>query len=144
VARQNKEDASNAASQQLNSAAKPHNFSPQQLVLLDKHSFLGKNEKLAPKWSGPHKILHLKGDCNIEIHLKHNNQKTVLYANRLLYFVASKNSAVCPDFMEGKQPATTPPAEIVTSPVKQTNDNSAYFYDKFSCCQIFLIYNTPK
>jgi hypothetical protein len=73
VARQNHEDTSDAAHQQFNVKAKPHNFSPQQLVLLDEHSFLNKNQKLAPKWSGPHRILHLKGDCNIEIQLKHNN-----------------------------------------------------------------------
>ncbi len=33
----------------------------------------------------------------MEIQLKHNNRKTVVYANRLKpYFVASKNLAVCP------------------------------------------------
>jgi hypothetical protein len=34
VARQNKEDTSDAARQQLDTKPKPHNFSPQQLVLL--------------------------------------------------------------------------------------------------------------
>jgi hypothetical protein len=77
VTRQNNEDASDSARIQFDTIAKPHNFSPQQLVLLDEHSFLGKNQKLAPKWSRPHKILHLKGDCNIEIQLKHNKQKTL-------------------------------------------------------------------
>ncbi len=65
MARQNNEDAFNAARQLFNSAAQPNTFSPQQLVLLDEHSFLGKNQKLAPKWSWPHKIFRLKGDCNI-------------------------------------------------------------------------------
>jgi hypothetical protein len=73
VTRQNNEDTSDITHQQFDSAAKPHKFSPQQLVLLDKHSFLGKNQKLAPKWSRPHKILCLKGERNIEIQLKHNN-----------------------------------------------------------------------
>jgi hypothetical protein len=130
VARWNHQDASNAAGQQFDSAAKPHNFSAQQLVLLDEHSFLNQNQKLAPKWSGPHKILRLKGDCNIEIQLKHNNQKTVIHANRLKpYFVVSKNLAVCPDFMEGQQPAKQPDAPINTSLVTQTKDNVANFYD---------------
>jgi hypothetical protein len=57
VARQNNKYASDAARQQFDAKAKPHNFSPQQLVLFDEHSFLGKNQKLAPKWSGPHRIL---------------------------------------------------------------------------------------
>ncbi len=73
-------------------------FLLQQLVLLDEHSFIGKNQKLAPKWSGSHKILHLKGESNIEIQLRHNNWKTVVHANRLKpNFVASKNLAAFPD-----------------------------------------------
>jgi hypothetical protein len=47
VAHQNKEDSSNAAHQQFDAQATPHNFSPQQLVLLDEHSFLQKNQKLS-------------------------------------------------------------------------------------------------
>ncbi len=130
VARQNNEDASEAARQQFDSTAAAHKFLPQQLVLLDEHSFLGKNQKLVPKWSGPHKILRLKGDCNVELQLKHNNRKTVVHANRLKpYFVASKNLAVCPDFIEGQQPQPQPTAHIVTSPVEQTEDNAAQFYD---------------
>jgi len=73
VARQNNENASDAARLQFDSTASAHKFLPQQLVLMDEHSFLGKNQKLAPKWSGPHKILRLKGDCNVELQLKHNN-----------------------------------------------------------------------
>jgi hypothetical protein len=83
VARQNNEDASDVARTQFDSKAVPHNFLPHQLVLLDKHSFLHKKPKLAPKWSGPHKIIRLKGDANVEIQLRHNNRKTVVHANRL-------------------------------------------------------------
>jgi hypothetical protein len=83
VARQNNEDASDAARVQYDSKAVPHKFLPQQLVLLDEHSFLHKNQKLAPKWSGPHKIIRLKGDANAEILLRHNNRKTVDHTNRL-------------------------------------------------------------
>jgi hypothetical protein len=91
VAHQNKEDASDIVHQQFDSKAAPHKFQLQQLVLLDEHSFLGKNQKLAPKWSGPHKIVCLKGESNIEIQLKHNNRKAVVHANRLkLYFVGTK------------------------------------------------------
>jgi hypothetical protein len=56
VARQNNEDALDVARTQYDLKAAPHKFLPQQLVLLDEHSFLHKNQKLAPKWSGPHKI----------------------------------------------------------------------------------------
>jgi hypothetical protein len=100
VAHQNNEDASDVAQQQFDTHAAAHKFLPQQLVLMDEHSFLHKNKKFAPKWSGPHKVVHLKGDANVEIQLKHNHCETVIHANRLKpYFVACKNSAVHPDFL---------------------------------------------
>jgi hypothetical protein len=103
VALQDNEDASDTACLQFDSHAAPHNFLPQQLVLLDEHSFLSKNQKLAPKWTGQHKIWCLKGTSDIEIKLKHNGQKTVIHANRLKpYFVSSKNLAVHQDFLEGQ------------------------------------------
>jgi hypothetical protein len=92
VARQNNKDASDVARQQFDAKAAPHKFLLQQLVLMDELSFLHKNQKLAPKWSGPHKVVPLKGDANVEIQLKHNNRKTVVHANRLKpCFVAYKN-----------------------------------------------------
>jgi hypothetical protein len=40
-------------------------------------------------------ILHLKGETNVEIQLKHNSQKTVAHANGLKsFFAASQNLAV--------------------------------------------------
>ncbi len=47
--------------------AKPHTYSIGQKVLLEEYYFLGKNAKLAPKWSGPHLILSLKGTHNVEL-----------------------------------------------------------------------------
>jgi hypothetical protein len=52
VARQNNKDSANAARIQVDTWASPHKFLLQQLVLLGEHSFLHKNQKLAPKWSG--------------------------------------------------------------------------------------------
>jgi hypothetical protein len=82
VDRQNNKDASDQTKLQYDAKAAPHKFLPDQLVLLDEHNFLGKNQKLAPKWTGPHKVLKLKGDFNSEIQLRHNNRKTVVHANR--------------------------------------------------------------
>ena len=80
---------------------------------MDEHSFLHKNQKLAPKWSGPHRVIRLKGDANVEIQLKHNNRKTVVHANRLKpYFVASKNMPVCPDFLHQPPPLQTFPDDV--------------------------------
>ncbi len=79
-------------------------------MLLDKHSFLAKNQKLAPKWSGPHKILRLKGDCNVEILLRHNNKKLITHVNRLKpYFVQSPSTVSSPDFFPAQKDATPPP-----------------------------------
>jgi hypothetical protein len=84
---------------------------------MDEHSFLHKNQKLAPKWSGPHRVLHLKGQSNVEIQLKHNNRKTVVHANRLKpYFVANKNLAVCPDFLQPEPPSQTFPDDVHPPP----------------------------
>jgi hypothetical protein len=49
------------AEKHFNKKAVPHSFLKDQSVLLDENSFLAKNQKLAPKWSGPHPILCLKG-----------------------------------------------------------------------------------
>jgi len=120
VAHQNNEDASDIAQQQFNAQAAPHKFLLQQLVLMDEHSFLHKNQKLAPKWSGPHKIVHLKGDANVEIQLKHNNPKTVVHANRLKpYFVAYKNLAVHPDFLPASSSPQQWPDDVNPAPLPE-------------------------
>jgi hypothetical protein len=80
-------------------------------VLLDEHSFLAKNQKLAPKWSGPHKILRLKGERNVELLLRHNNKKLITHVNRLKPYFVPKSAAVSsPDFFPAQKPATPPPA----------------------------------
>jgi hypothetical protein len=110
IARRNSEVASEQAETQFNKSAQPHAFLPDQLVLLDEHSFLAKNQKLAPKWSGPHKILQLKGDCNVEILLRHNNKKLITHVNRLKpYFVQSPSAVSSPDFFPAQKDATPPP-----------------------------------
>jgi hypothetical protein len=67
IARRNSEVAYEEPEKQFIKKAKPHAFLPDQLVLLDEHSFLAKNQKLAAKWSGPHKILRLKAECNVKL-----------------------------------------------------------------------------
>jgi hypothetical protein len=74
IARRNSEVASEEAERNYNKKATPHSFLPDQSVLLDEHSFLAKNQKLALKWSGLHCILCLKGECNVELLLRYNNK----------------------------------------------------------------------
>ncbi len=45
------------------------------------------------------------------------------------YFVASKNLAICPDFMKGQQPEPEPAAPIDDNPTPQTNDDAYQLYD---------------
>jgi hypothetical protein len=110
IARRNSEVASEETEKQFNKKAEPHAFLPDQLVLLDEHSFLAKNQKLAPKWSGPHKILRLKGECNVELLLRHNNKKLIVHVNRLKPYFVPKNAAVeSPDFFPAQKAAPPPP-----------------------------------
>jgi len=125
IARQNSEVASDEAERQFNKKAEPHAFLPEQLVLLDEHSFLAKNQKLAPKWSGPHKILRLKGDCNVELLLRHNNKKLITHVNRLKpYFVQKPAAVTSPDFFPAAKATTPPPPALVQ---KSSSEN---FFDQ--------------
>ncbi len=51
----------------FNKKATHHNFHEGQFVLLDDFNFLNKNCKLAPKFSGPFKILRVKSPHNVEL-----------------------------------------------------------------------------
>jgi hypothetical protein len=53
IARKNNKNSTKENQENFNKKAEPHKYQIQQLVLLDEHSFLHKNTKLAPKWSGP-------------------------------------------------------------------------------------------
>jgi hypothetical protein len=65
-------------------------FQPNQQVLLDEHDFLDKNKKLAPKYSGPHIITKLKGNCNVELLLQ-NGKFSMVHVNRLKPYVSHAN-----------------------------------------------------
>jgi hypothetical protein len=127
IARRNSKVASNEAERQFNKKAELHAFLPDQLVLLDEHSFLAKNQKLAPKWSGPHKILRLKGECNVELLLWHNNKKLITHVNRLKpYFVQKPAAVSSPDFFPAEKCATPPPTAD-----QQNNDEEIFIEEEF-------------
>ena len=97
VARLNNEDATQSAQRQYDAKAEPHNYQIGQLVLLSENYFINKNVKLAPKWTGPHRIISLKGPCNAELKLA-NNRKLIVHVNRLKpYHQQQKHEAVFPD-----------------------------------------------
>lgn len=82
-----------------------HNNQRGKLVLLDEHNFLKKKAKLAPKWSGPHRILKLNGPCNAELKLN-INKKVVVNITRLKpYHLRERN---IPEIWESDQKCAIP------------------------------------
>ena len=82
LALENNMDVTTKAEEYTNSKVKPVDYKVNQYVLLDEHNFLGKNTKLAPKYSGPHKIIQIKNNCNAEL-LQKNGKKVIVHFNRL-------------------------------------------------------------
>jgi hypothetical protein len=74
---QNNLESTGKSSDYFNKSAKPHSFAINQMVLLEEYNFLGENQKLSPKFSGPHIILSLKGTHNAEI-LMNNKCKVIV------------------------------------------------------------------
>ena len=85
IAFENNQDVTDKAKTYFDGKAKPVDYKVGQYVLLDEHSFLGKNTKLAPKYSGPHKIIRIKGNTNAEL-LTKNGKKVIVHFNRLKPF----------------------------------------------------------
>ena len=82
LAKKNIEESMEKAKQQYDKKVKTYIFQPNQQVLLDEHYFLNKNQKIAPKYSGPHLITKLKGNCNVEL-LLNNGKYAIVHVNRL-------------------------------------------------------------
>ena len=121
IARLNNEDATLSYKLHYDAKAEPHQYKEGQLVLLDEHNFLKKNVKLAPKWSGPHRVLRLKGPCNVELQLD-NNKKVIVHANRLKpYHLRQKNN---PQFEEVDQECAIPTDWVNKSKPKRSKQTS--------------------
>ena len=83
LARFHNEQATDKAEEYFDQKAKPHSYQVGQLVLLAETNFLHRNAKLAPKWTGPHEILRLKGDSNVELKISTSGRKLIVHTNRL-------------------------------------------------------------
>ena len=94
VAKQNNEAATHEAENYYNKQAAPHQFKIGELVLLNETYFLNRNAKLAPKWTGPHRVAQLKGQNNAEIVLCHNNKKLVVHTDRLKKYHAYQTDPI--------------------------------------------------
>jgi hypothetical protein len=83
-------------------------------VLLDELSFLGKNAKLAPKYTGPHVITRLVGDKNVEL-LLNNGKAMVVHVNRIKLFRTLDNLSGYFAFSNGRRGCATSNQRCATS-----------------------------
>jgi len=74
--------------------ASHHTFHKGQFVLLNEFNFLNKNRKLAPKFSGPFKILQVKGPHNVELLLTNGRKIVVKVARVKQYFSPETTSCL--------------------------------------------------
>ena len=109
LARRTNEDSTDKMKEFHDRKGAPHSFRNGQWILMDEHSFLHKNTKLAPKFSGPHQIIRLKGENNVELQLK-NGKRLIVNAGRL-------------------KPYTFPLPEVETTP-ENKNENYSRFKSK--------------
>ena len=68
-----------------------YQFKVNQQILLDVHYFLNKNQKEAPKYSGPHLITKIKGQYNVELLLQ-NGKTCIVHANCIKPYDSFENS----------------------------------------------------
>jgi hypothetical protein len=71
--------------------ASHHTFHEGQYVLLNEFNFLNKNRKLAPKFSGPFKILRVKGPHNVELLLT-NGRKIIVNVARVKQYLSPETA----------------------------------------------------
>jgi len=90
--------------------------------LLDDFNFLNKNWKLAPKFSGPFKILCVKNPHNVELLLANGRKIVVNVARIKPYFSSATNSAFL----------STPPSGIWQSHPMTDNTNGILMTEAFS------------
>ncbi len=69
---------------------KTQTFYKNQPVLLDEHYYLNRNQKISPKFTGPHLIIQLKVETNIEL-LLNNGKTTIVHVNRIKPYVCREN-----------------------------------------------------
>jgi hypothetical protein len=67
-----------------------HEYQVGQFVLMEDFNFLNKNRKLAPRFSGPFRILHVKGSHNLKLLLT-NGRKIVVNVARVKPYFSSQS-----------------------------------------------------
>ncbi len=75
-----------------------HEYQVGQFVLMEDFNFLNKNCKLAPRFSGPFRILRVKGSHNLELLLT-NGRKIVVNVARVKPYFSSQSFGNTNDFL---------------------------------------------
>jgi len=121
LAIQQNEEARHIYTHHHDKRVKPLRYHEGQQVLLDEHAFLHKNKKLAPKWSGPHTVIRLVHDTNVELRLA-NNRKTIVHVNRLKPYLQPGLQQLQDDV---NNPDPGDPAQQQQQPVPSLDDKDA-------------------
>jgi hypothetical protein len=74
LAVQHNMEATDVQKTYFDKSATHHDFQVGQFVLMEDFNFLNKNRKLAPRFSGPFRILRVKGSHNLELLLTNGSQ----------------------------------------------------------------------
>jgi len=90
IAKQNIEEAMEKAKENYDKKVVQYKFKINQQVLLDEHYYLNRNQKISPKFTGPHIITKIKGDCNVEL-LLDNGKNAIVHVNRLKPYNSFEN-----------------------------------------------------
>jgi hypothetical protein len=91
-----------------------HTFHEGQFVLLNEFNFLSKNRKLAPKYSGPFKILQVKGPHNVELLLTNGRKIVVNVAHVKQYFSPGTTSCLSHSSHEETIKACLPNEDVIS------------------------------
>ena len=76
------QDATAMAREYHDPNAEPYHYHSDQLVILQDPYYINRNAKIAPRWTGPHRIEQLKGDCDVTLKLA-SGRKLTAHVNRL-------------------------------------------------------------
>jgi len=84
-------EATEVQKKYFDQTATHHTYHEGQFVLMEDFNFLNKNRKLAPRFSGPFRILRVKGAHNLELLLT-NGRKIVVNVARVKPYLSSHSS----------------------------------------------------
>jgi hypothetical protein len=110
LAIENNLEATDKQKLHYDATATHHVYHEGQFVLLEDFNFLNKNRKLAPKFSGPFRILRVKGDHNVELLLTNGCKIVVNVARIKPYLSQAATSHIGEPVASGDTPPSdTPP-----------------------------------